>query len=123
MIYRFLAGGVAVWHMTFILFVLIGGVFVFASNSLMVFHMICVAYGVVNRKRNMGCFLTKWERSLRIKSGEILSWPMDEFMPHYIWSHFNRTGYEPSSRKIFMWIMLGSNFIPYMIFFNRIFNY
>ena len=120
LIYLLLARCIAAWHMTFILFVLIGGLIAFPFNSLMIFHMICVFYGVINRKRNMGCFLTKWDRSLRVKAGETLSWPMDEFMPHYIWSHFNRTGYEPSSRKIFMWIMILANFIPYLIFLNRI---
>ena len=121
MIYKFLAGCVAVCHMTFILFVLVGGLIAFPFNGLMILHMVCVVYGVINRKRNMGCFLTRWERALRIKAGETLSWPLDEFMPHYIWSHFNRTGYEPSSRKIFMFIMLVANFIPYIIFFKRIF--
>lgn len=119
-VYLCIASCIAVWHMMFILFVLIGGVLAFPSNTLMIFHLLCVIYGVINRKRNMGCFLTQWERALRIKAGQTLNWPMNEFMPHYIWSHFNRTGYEPSSRKIFMWIMLGANFIPYLIFFRRI---
>lgn len=120
LIYSFLANCITVWHMTFILFVLVGGAFVFWSNTLMILHILCVIYGVVNRKRNMGCFLTNWERQLRIKAGQTLNWPLDEFMPHYIWSHFNRTGYEPSSRKIFMWIMIVANFIPYVIFLKRI---
>ena len=119
-VYAFLANCVVVWHMTFILFVLIGGVLVFPSNVLMVFHFFCVVYGVVNRKRNMGCFLTRWERQLRVDAGQTLNWSMDEFMPHYIWSHFNRTGYEPSSRRIFMWIMLLTNVVPYIIFIRRL---
>jgi hypothetical protein len=110
----------ALTHFSFILFVVSGGVFVSAWNGAMLLHLLSVIYGIVNRKRNMGCFLTDWERSLRAKAGEQINWPQNEFMPHYIWSHFGRTGYEKSSRRIMLSLIIILNFYPYTLWINRL---
>jgi hypothetical protein len=110
----------ALTHFYFILFVVSGGVFVSDWSGAMLLHLLSVIYGIVNRKLNMGCFLTEWERSLRAKAGEQINWPHNEFMPHYIWSHFGRTGYEKSSRRIMLSLIIILNFYPYSLWINRL---
>ncbi|MBF0180673.1 MAG: DUF2784 domain-containing protein [Magnetococcales bacterium] len=83
MMYRLLADGVVVIHLSFVLFVLAGGVLVVRWPWLKWVHLPCVAWGAGIEIGGWICPLTRLENHLRIQ-GLAAGYP-DSFVEHYLW--------------------------------------
>lgn len=80
--YSFLADLVIVFHLSFVLFVLLGGLLVSKWPRMAWLHLPAVAWGVFVEFRGWICPLTPLENWLRIKGGE--SADEGDFIPHYL---------------------------------------
>lgn len=69
MSYRFGADAVLILHMSFILFVMLGGLLVAWKRYLMILHLPAVAWGVFVELSGRLCPLTHWENHLRERAG------------------------------------------------------
>lgn len=70
MIYRLLADVVFLAHLAFVLFVVLGGLFVWRKPQLAWLHLPAVAWGALIEFAGWICPLTPWEQSLRRLAGE-----------------------------------------------------
>ncbi|WP_181296881.1 DUF2784 domain-containing protein [Pseudomonas sp. Q2-TVG4-2] len=69
MLYRFAADAVLVLHLSFIVFVLLGGLLVAWRRRLLWLHLPAVAWGVFVELTERLCPLTHWENRLRHLAG------------------------------------------------------
>jgi|SRR5215813_10106799 len=82
MAYRILADCVVVVHLSFVLFVVFGGMLVFRRRSVMCLHLPAVAWGVVVELTGRTCPLTPLENWLRDMGEEVGYW--GGFVEHYL---------------------------------------
>jgi len=80
--YRLAADVVVVLHLSFILFVVLGGFLAIRWPRVMWFHLPVVAYGALIEFFSWMCFLTPLENWLRIHSGSLGY--TESFTEHYI---------------------------------------
>ncbi|MGV8919979.1 MAG: DUF2784 domain-containing protein [Pseudomonas sp.] len=82
MLYRLLADAVVVFHLLFILFVMLGGLLVLRWRWVLLLHLPAVAWGAVVEFFHLYCPLTPWENSLRQQAGE--QGYAGDFIQHYV---------------------------------------
>ncbi|CAM3157883.1 hypothetical protein BZK31_19215 [Pseudomonas floridensis] len=70
MIYRLAADSVVLFHLLFILFVLLGGVFVLRWSWMALLHVPAMLWGVAVEFLHLYCPLTPLENALRSRAGE-----------------------------------------------------
>ena len=69
MIYRVLADATAILHLSFVLFVAIGGLLVLRWPRLAWIHLPCAIWGFLIEIMNWTCPLTTYENTFRIRGG------------------------------------------------------
>lgn len=70
MLWRMAADALVLVHLSFILFVLLGGLLLLRWPSLIWLHVPAVAWGVIVECLHLGCPLTPWENQLRRMAGQ-----------------------------------------------------
>ncbi|NBF05983.1 DUF2784 family protein [Pseudomonas sp. Fl5BN2] len=70
MLYRIAADSLVLFHLSFILFVLLGGLLVLRQPRLMLLHLPAAAWGVAVEVWHLECPLTRWENLLRHAAGQ-----------------------------------------------------
>lgn len=70
MIWRMAADALVLVHLSFILFVLFGGLLLLRWPRLLWLHVPAVAWGIVVECLHLGCPLTPWENQLRRMAGQ-----------------------------------------------------
>jgi hypothetical protein len=81
-LYRALADLVLLFHLAFVVFVVLGGLLVLRRPRLAWLHLPCAAWGVLIEFAGWVCPLTPWEVSLRLRSGE--AGYAGGFIAHYV---------------------------------------
>ncbi|MBV6290365.1 DUF2784 domain-containing protein [Pseudomonas aegrilactucae] len=82
MLYRFAADGLVLFHLSFIVFVMVGGLLLLRWPRLCWLHLPAVAWGIMVELLHLPCPLTEWENRLRAAAGDI-GYP-DSFVEHYL---------------------------------------
>ena len=82
MFYRLLADGVVILHLTFVLFVLFGGLLTWWWPRIVWLHLPAAAWGAAVEFGGWVCPLTPLEQWLRLETGES-AYPSD-FIQHYV---------------------------------------
>ena len=82
MLYRALADLILLFHLAFVLFVVLGGLLVLRRPRLAWLHLPCAAWGVLIEFAGWICPLTPLEVSLRIRGGE--TGYAGDFIGHYV---------------------------------------
>lgn len=70
MLWRMAADALVVVHLSFILFVLLGGLLLLRWPRLLWLHLPAVTWGIVVECLHLGCPLTPWENQLRRMAGQ-----------------------------------------------------
>ncbi|BAO61833.1 MULTISPECIES: DUF2784 domain-containing protein [Pseudomonas] len=70
MLYRIAADSLVLFHLSFIVFVLLGGLLVLRHPQLMLLHLPAAAWGVAVEVLHLECPLTRWENLLRHAAGQ-----------------------------------------------------
>ena len=70
MLYRIAADSLVLFHLSFIVFVLLGGLLVLRHPRLMLLHLPAAAWGVAVEVLHLECPLTRWENLLRHAAGQ-----------------------------------------------------
>jgi hypothetical protein len=83
MLYRIAADGLMLFHLSFILFVLFGGLLVLKWRYLIGLHLPAAAWGVAVEFFHLPCPLTDWENRMRHGAGQ--SGYGGGFIEHYVW--------------------------------------
>jgi hypothetical protein len=83
-IWRILAGAVAVFHLAFVLYVVLGGALVLRWRSLALVHLPVAVYGVAVEIAGWTCPLTPLENALRQRGGQ--AGYRGGFVEHYLLS-------------------------------------
>ncbi|KJU76791.1 DUF2784 domain-containing protein [Ectopseudomonas chengduensis] len=82
MLWRMAADALVLVHLSFILFVLLGGLLLLRWPRLIWLHLPAVAWGIVVECLHLGCPLTPWENQLRRMAGQ--SGYDGGFIEHYL---------------------------------------
>ena len=82
MLFRALADLVLLFHLAFVLFVVLGGLLVLRRPKLAWLHLPCAAWGVLIEFAGWICPLTPLENSLRVRGGE--AGYGGDFIGHYV---------------------------------------
>jgi hypothetical protein len=83
MLYRIAADGLVLFHLSFILFVLFGGLLVLKWRYLIGLHLPAAVWGVAVEFFHLTCPLTDWENRMRHGAGQ--SGYGGGFIEHYVW--------------------------------------
>ncbi|MDI5991859.1 DUF2784 domain-containing protein [Pseudomonas sp. MDMC216] len=70
MLWRMAADALVLVHLSFILFVLLGGLLLLRWPRLIWLHLPAVTWGIVVECLHLGCPLTPWENQLRRMAGQ-----------------------------------------------------
>lgn len=111
MIYRVLAGLVALSHGGFVVFVVAGGLLIQRWPMVTWLHILCAVYGVLIMVFNWRCPITDLEIWLRRRAGQSVTWT--EYLHRYLWSHFGLKGDEWFVLAGFVAVLLALNWRPY----------
>ncbi len=79
---RFAADALVVFHLAFVVFVVLGGLLVLRWRWVAFLHVPAAAWGVLIEYAGWICPLTPWEQRLRIAAGEASY--TESFTAHYI---------------------------------------
>lgn len=82
MFFRLAADGLVLFHLSFIVFVMLGGLLVLRWPRLCWLHLPAVTWGVLVEVLHLPCPLTEWENRLRAAAGDT-GYP-DSFVEHYL---------------------------------------
>ncbi len=82
MFYRLLADGVVILHLTFVVFVLFGGLLTLWWSRILWLHLPAAAWGAAVEFGGWVCPLTPLEHWLRLEAGQS-AYPSD-FIEHYV---------------------------------------
>ena len=117
MIYRVLADLVLLIHLAFVLFVVLGGLFVLRSPRLAWLHIPAAVWGVLIEYTGWICPLTPLENSLRVKGGE--AGYSGGFIQHYIQPVLYPAGLTRSTQVVLGSAVLILNLAAYAIVWSR----
>lgn len=117
MLYRLLADSVLVLHLTFILFVVLGGVLVLRWRKLAWLHVPAVTWGVLIEFMSWPCPLTPLEKDLRRLGGE--AGYEGGFIDHYITSLIYPSELSHGTQIFLGVAVLAINAIIYVRFFRQ----
>ena len=75
MFYRLAADGLVLFHLSFIVFVMVGGLLLLRWPRLCWLHLPAVAWGILVELLHLPCPLTEWENRLRAAAGHRFGQP------------------------------------------------
>jgi len=117
LIYRALADLVLVVHLTFVLFVVLGGLLVLRWPAAAWLHVPAAVWGVLIEYTGWICPLTPLENSLRMRGGE--AGYSGGFIEHYIQPLLYPTGLTRSTQVVLGSLVLVLNLVAYGIAVSR----
>ena len=93
MLYRLAADSLVLFHLSFILFVLFGGLLALKWHRVMWLHLPAVAWGIAVEVLHLPCPLTRWENLFRHLAGQ--DGYAGGFIEHYILTLIYPAGLTP----------------------------
>lgn len=99
MLYRLAADTLVLFHLSFILLVLFGGLLALKHRRALLIHLPALAWGLAVEGLHLECPLTAWENRLRAAAGD--SGYPGGFIEHYIWPVIYPVGLTP---QIQLWL-------------------
>ncbi|MDH1538309.1 DUF2784 domain-containing protein [Pseudomonas chengduensis] len=99
MLWRMAADALVLVHLSFILFVLLGGLLLLRWPRLIWLHLPAVAWGIVVECLHLGCPLTPWENQMRRMAGQ--AGYEGGFIEHYLIPLIYPAGLTP---RIQLWL-------------------
>ena len=117
MVYLLLADAVVVFHLLFIVFVLLGALLILRWRRWVWLHVPAVAWGMAVEFMHLYCPLTPLENSLRAKAGA--AGYEGDFVGHYLIPLIYPTGLTPQIQIVLGAIVLAVNLVVYSILIVR----
>jgi hypothetical protein len=117
MFYSLLADAVVVFHLLFILFVMLGAVLVLHRLAWVWLHLPAVAWGMAVEFLHLYCPLTPLENALRIKAGA--AGYRGDFVGHYLIALIYPAGLTPQIQVGLGAVVLTINLVAYAIVIRR----
>jgi hypothetical protein len=117
MFYSVMADGVVVFHLSFILFVMLGALLVLRWPFFVWLHLPAVAWGMAVEFLHLYCPLTPWENALREKAGA--SGYEGDFVGHYLIPLIYPQGLTPQIQITLGFVVLVVNLGAYLIVIAR----
>ena len=114
MIYRLAADLILIFHLAFVLFILLGGLLVLRAAKVMWLHLAALLWGVVVELFGLVCPLTPLETTLRRLGGE--PGYQGDFIAHYISAILYPSGLNP---EIQVWLALAA-LLPNVLIYSYI---
>ncbi|WP_337056248.1 DUF2784 domain-containing protein [Pseudomonas sp. USHLN015] len=118
MLYRIAADAVVLFHMGFILFVLLGGLLVLRWPKVALLHLPAVCWGVTVEWLHLICPLTPLENSLRRAAGE--QGYQGGFIEHHVLPVIYPAGLTPGIQLWLGGIVVGLNLLVYGLLLARV---
>lgn len=112
MLYRIAADGLVLFHLSFILFVLFGGLLAFKWRHLIWSHLPAAAWGVSVEVFHLPCPLTHWENLMRNAAGQ--TGYGGGFIEHYVWPIIYPAGLTPATQLGLAGVVLVINVLVYL---------
>jgi hypothetical protein len=116
MIYKLAANGIALFHLTFILFVLFGGLLLLKWPSVAFLHVPAAVWGVLIELAGWYCPLTRWENLLLQRAGQ--AGYSGGFLAHYIFALIYPSGLTRGIEIALGLVVLGLNVGVYVRVFR-----
>jgi len=117
MIYRLLADGVVVFHITFVVFVMVGAFLALRWRWLVWLHVPAAIWGVLIEYAGWICPLTPLENALRARAGE--SGYSGDFIDHYLLRALYPHGLTHAMQWVLGSLALGVNIVAYALLIRR----
>ena len=117
MIYKLLADLVFIAHLTFVLFIVLGGIAVWKVPKLAWLHLPAVAWGALIEFAGWICPLTPWEQSLRRLAGE--RGYAGGFVEHYLLPILYPEGLTREVQIVLGVLVLAINAIAYTLIIRQ----
>ena len=112
MLYRVAADGLVLFHLLFILFVLLGGLLVLKWRPLIWWHLPAAAWGVSVEVFHLTCPLTQWENLMRNAAGQ--TGYGGGFIEQYVWPVIYPAGLTPAIQLGLGSVLLAINVLVYL---------
>lgn len=117
MLYRIAADGLVLFHLSFILFVVFGGLLVLKWRCLVWCHLPAALWGMAVEFFHLPCPLTDWENRLRHAAGQ--SGYGAGFIEHYVWPVIYPAGLTPGIQLGLGSVVLLINGLVYLRLFRQ----
>lgn len=117
MLYRIAADGLMLFHLLFILFVLLGGLLVLKWRHLIWWHLPAAAWGFSVEVLHLPCPLTDWENLMRRGAGQ--TGYGGGFIEHYVWPVIYPAGLTPAIQLWLGAVVLVINVLIYVQLIRR----
>ena len=117
MIYRILADLLVILHGLFILFVILGGLFVLKWRKLIWIHIPVALWGILVEYAGWICPLTPWENYYRQKAGMAIY--QGDFVGHYILPLIYPEGLTHQTQLLLGSLVVLINGVVYFLYFLR----
>ena len=118
MLYRIAADSLVLFHLSFIVFVLLGGLLVLRHPRLMLLHLPAAAWGVAVEVLHLECPLTRWENLLRHAAGQ--DGYGAGFIEHYLIPLIYPAGLTEATQVVLGLIVAAVNLPPYLLLLRRV---
>jgi hypothetical protein len=112
MLYRIAADGLVLFHLSFIVFVLFGGLLVLRWRHLIGWHLSAAVWGVAVEAFHLPCPLTRWENLMRQAAGQ--TGYGGGFIEHYVWPIIYPAGLTPAIQLWLAGVVLLVNGLIYL---------
>jgi hypothetical protein len=109
--YRIAADGLVLFHLSFILFVLFGGLLVLKWHRVAWLHLPAATWGVMVEVLHLTCPLTYWENLMRHAAGQTEY--AGGFIEHYVWPIIYPAGLTPQIQLVLGSVVLAINLLVY----------
>jgi hypothetical protein len=116
MIYRWLADGVVIVHLAFVVFVMVGAFLAIRWRWLVWLHLPAAIWGVLIEFAGWICPLTPLENSLRARAGD--AGYSGDFIQHYLLRALYPQGLTPKVQWVLGALALGVNLVGYALLFR-----
>ncbi|MER2016386.1 DUF2784 domain-containing protein [Pseudomonas simiae] len=117
MLFRLAADSLVLFHLTFILFVLFGGLLALKWRRVIWLHLPAAAWGVAVEVLHLPCLLTRWENLLRHLAGQ--DGYGGGFVEHYILTLIYPAGLTPGIQLALGTVVLLVNIAVYACLIRR----
>ncbi|CAI2798813.1 Putative membrane protein [Pseudomonas [fluorescens] SBW25] len=111
MLYRLAADSLVLFHLTFILFVLFGGLLALKWRPVVWLHLPAVAWGIAVEVFHLPCPLTRWENLFRHLAGQ--DGYGGGFIEHYLLTLIYPAGLTPQIQLGLGALVLAINILVY----------